>query len=144
MKKLCVITIMAAAGAGLTVTPAPAEAQNKSASSAASAQRAKPSPSRSAYMRKKTARTPVRQRTAAEVINPAAAARYTAYRAAKTARRPAPQAGLFTRFGQRIAAIFRRGPRQGTTAASARGMRAGAVSVVITRLRRDPAGKILN
>ncbi|MEL7199622.1 MAG: hypothetical protein AAGL10_15025 [Pseudomonadota bacterium] len=142
MKKLSVMMIMAVAGAGLTVPLAPAEAQNKSASSAASAQKAKPSPSRSVYSRKGTARTPVRQRTAAEVINPAAAARYSAYRNAKTARRPVPQAGLFARFGQRIAAIFRRGPRAGTTAASARSMRAGAVSVVIGRLRRDPAGTI--
>ena len=144
MKKLSVFVVMAAASAAPSVPEAPANAQNKGSSTSASAQRGKPSPSRSAYMPKKTSRKPVRQRTAAEVINPAAAARYNTYRNSKTARRPVAPQGIFARFGQRIASIFRSGPRAGTTAASARGIRAGATSVVIGRLRRDPAGKILN
>ena len=143
MQKFTITLIAAAAGIALAMPVAPAEARSRG--TAASAVKAKPSPSRSAYSKKKIKRKPTHLRTAAEVINPAAAARYNAYKSSKTRRAPVANArpGILTRFGMRIAAFFRRGPAAGTTAASASRMRPGVVSVVLPKLRRDASGNII-
>ncbi len=142
MSKVSIFMIAAAAGVAIAVPQAPAFAQPKSGSTAGSANINKPSPSGSKYINKKPNRKPTRLRTAAEVINPAAAARYNTYKNSKTRRQPASRPGILGRFGQRVAAFFRRGgPRQGTTAAGANRMRPGVVSMVVGRLVRDDRGR---
>ena len=141
MSKVSIFMVAAAAGIAIAVPQAPAFAQGKG-TSAGSAQKAKPSPSGSKYINKKPNRKPTRLRTAAEVINPAAAARYNTYKNSKTRRQPVSQPGMFSRFGQKVAAFFRRGgPRPGTTAAGANRMRPGVVSMVIGRMIRDGRGR---
>ncbi|MEM6857748.1 MAG: hypothetical protein AAF559_07745 [Pseudomonadota bacterium] len=139
--KAGVIRIAAIAiAAGVIMAPhAPVVAQGKPKSSAASAAKAKPSPTRSKYTKKLTKRKPVRQRTAADVINARAAREHAAHRQTRLQR--------FTGWVRR--AVGRGQTAQNAPAAARPGFIArttarvtGAFSKLTAKLRRAPRSSV--
>ena len=129
-----------AVAAGLVMTPqAPVLAKGKPTTSASSASKSKPNASRSKYTKKLAKRKPVRQRTAADVINARAAREYAAHRQTR-----------FQRFRGWVSRTLGRGQTARNAPAAARpGFIArttarvtGAFSKVTAKLRRAPRASV--